>query len=319
MAIYKVRKRNGTIMTFDRLKIEAAVAKAIEAAGGDDYSHVSSITDHVIEIVEQNTSETIPGIESIQDAVEEVLIKEGHDSVAKAFILYRKKRAEVRDDSAVMVEVGKTMEEYLEKSDWRVNANANSGYSLGGLILNTSGKITANYWLSHIYPEEVGNAHRNADYHIHDLDMFCGYCAGWSLRQLLEEGFNGMPNRIESAPPKNLQAAINQMINFLGTLQNEWAGAQAFSSFDTYLSPFVHKHMEELRADIRGYKMEFESHEIEEKYIEEKTYGYVIQQMQNFVFGLNVPSRWGTQTPFTNITLDWSCPEDLQEKALHLG
>lgn len=218
-----------------------------------------------------------------------------------------------------MVEVGKTMEEYLDRSDWRVNANANSGYSLGGLILNTSGKVTANYWLSHMYPKEVGDAHRNGDYHIHDLDMFCGYCAGWSLRQLLEEGFNGMPNRIESAPPKNLQAAVNQMINFLGTLQNEWAGAQAFSSFDTYLSPFVHKHMEELRADIRAYDMEFESEEAEKKYIEEKTYYYVLQQMQNFVFGLNVPSRWGTQTPFTNITLDWSCPEDLHDKALHLG
>lgn len=211
------------------------------------------------------------------------------------------------------------MKEYLEKSDWRVNANANSGYSLGGLILNTSGKVTANYWLSHMYPKEVGDAHRNGEYHIHDLDMFCGYCAGWSLRQLLEEGFNGMPNRIESAPPKNLQAAVNQMINFLGTLQNEWAGAQAFSSFDTYLSPFVHKHMEELRADIRAYDMKFESEVAREKYIEEKTYYYVLQQMQNFVFGLNVPSRWGTQTPFTNITLDWSCPEDLADKALHLG
>lgn len=319
MAIYKVRKRNGTITTFDRLKIEAAIAKAIEAVGGSDYSHVSAITDRVIAKVEQDTTETIPSIELIQDAVEEMLIKEGHDTVAKAYILYRKKRSETRDDSGVMVAVGKTMEEYLEKSDWRVNANANSGYSLGGLILNTSGKITANYWLSHIYPEEVGNAHRNGDYHIHDLDMFCGYCAGWSLRQLLEEGFNGMPNRIESAPPKNLQAAVNQMINFLGTLQNEWAGAQAFSSFDTYLSPFVHKYMEEIRADIRTYDMKFESEEAEKKYIEEKTYYYVLQQMQNFVFGLNVPSRWGTQTPFTNITLDWSCPEDLRDKALHLG
>ena len=148
--------------------------------------------------------------------------------------------------------------------------------------------------------------------------MFCGYCAGWSLRQLLEEGFNGMPNRIESAPPKNLQAAVNQMINFLGTLQNEWAGAQAFSSFDTYLSPYVHKHMEEIRADIEKFSMKFENEEKKEQYIRQNTYHYVLQQMQNFVFGLNVPSRWGTQTPFTNITLDWSCPEDLREKALHL-
>ncbi len=185
--------------------------------------------------------------------------------------------------------------------------------------MNTSGKITANYWLSHIYPAEIGESHRNADYHIHDLDMFSGYCAGWSLRQLLEEGFNGMPNRIESAPPRNLQAAINQMINFLGTLQNEWAGAQAFSSFDTYLSPFVHKHSEEIRADIDRHAISFENDAAKEKYVEDKTYQYVVQQMQNFVFGLNVPSRWGTQTPFTNITLDWSCPEDLRDKALHLG
>ena len=211
------------------------------------------------------------------------------------------------------------MDEYLQKTDWRVNANANSGYSLGGLILNTSGKITANYWLSHIYPAEVGVAHRNGDYHIHDLDMFCGYCAGWSLRQLLEEGFNGMPNRIESAPPRNLQAAVNQMINFLGTLQNEWAGAQAFSSFDTYLSPFVHKYSEEIREDLELNHLQFPSEEAKAKYIDERTYSYVLQQMQNFVFGLNVPSRWGTQTPFTNITLDWTCPEDLTEKGLHLG
>lgn len=151
----------------------------------------------------------------IQDTVESVLIRHGYDALAKAYILYREQHRAIREERSVVVEVGNTMEEYLHRSDWRVNANANSGYSLGGLILNTAGKITANYWLSHIYPKEIGNAHRNGDYHIHDLDMFCGYCAGWSLRQLLEEGFNGMPNRIESAPPRNLQAAINQMINFL--------------------------------------------------------------------------------------------------------
>ena len=319
MAIYKIRKRNGTITTFNRLKIEAAIAKAIEAVGGADFSHVSEMTNQVILRVESQSKGNIPSIEMIQDAVEETIIKAGHDSVAKAYILYRQKRQEVRSDESVMIEVGKTMEEYLDKSDWRVNANANSGYSLGGLILNTSGKVTANYWLSHIYPKEVGEAHRNGDYHIHDLDMFCGYCAGWSLRQLLEEGFNGMPNRIESAPPRNLQAAVNQMINFLGNLQNEWAGAQAFSSFDTYLSPFVHKHMEEIRTDMVSYGVNFENDAVREKYIEDTTYHYVLQQMQNFVFGLNVPSRWGTQTPFTNITLDWSCPDDLRDKALHLG
>ena len=287
--------------------------------GGTDFSKVPSFVDQIIIQIEEKIGKGIPNIEFIQDIVEEFLIKDGHDSVAKAYIVYRAKRAEARSDEAIVVEVGKTMDEYLQKSDWRVNANANSGYSLGGLILNTSGKITANYWLSHIYPTEVGNTHRNGDYHIHDLDMFCGYCAGWSLRQLLEEGFNGMPNRIESAPPKNLQAAVNQMINFLGTLQNEWAGAQAFSSFDTYLSPFVHKYSEEVREDIETYKITFKTEAEKESYIEDKTYGYVLQQMQNFVFGLNVPSRWGTQTPFTNITLDWTCPEDLAEKGLHLG
>ncbi|MDD2693774.1 MAG: ribonucleoside triphosphate reductase [Candidatus Gracilibacteria bacterium] len=319
MAIYKIKKRNSTIVTFERIKIEFAIEKAIRAVGGSDFSTLPNMVDEVVDLTEFRHGDDIPTVEQIQDIIEEVLIKHEHDTVAKAYILYRAKRTEARDDTQIMLEVGKTLEEYLEKSDWRVNANANSGYSLGGLILNTSGKMTASYWLSHIYPKEVGNAHRNGDYHIHDLDMFCGYCAGWSLRQLLEEGFNGMPNRIESAPPKNLQAAVNQMINFLGTLQNEWAGAQAFSSFDTYLSPFVHKYSEEIREDIEKNQMSFPSEAMKEKYIEDKTYNYVLQQMQNFVFGLNVPSRWGTQTPFTNITLDWSCPEDLTDKALHLG
>lgn len=215
MVIYKVRKRNGAIVTFDRTKIEQSIQKAIEAVGGEDFSHVSALTDEVIKHVREEAGMDLPHVETIQDSIEENLIKHGHDRVAKVFILYREKRATSRANRSVVVEVGKTMDEYLNKSDWRVNANANSGYSLGGLLLNTSGKITANYWLSHIYPAEIGNAHRNADYHIHDLDMFSGYCAGWSLRQLLEEGFNGMPNRIESAPPRNLQAAVNQMINFL--------------------------------------------------------------------------------------------------------
>ncbi|MBP9779238.1 ribonucleoside triphosphate reductase [Candidatus Gracilibacteria bacterium] len=319
MAIYKIQKRNGTIVTFDRIRIEVAIEKAIASVGGTDFSEIKHMTDEIIGILESRFPIELPTVENIQDITEEILIKHTHDQVAKAYILYREKRNEARTDSSVMLHVKNTMNEYLDRSDWRVNANANSGYSLGGLILNTSGKVTANYWLSHIYPSEIGNAHRNGDYHIHDLDMFCGYCAGWSLRQLLEEGFNGMPNRIESAPPKNLQAAVNQMINFLGTLQNEWAGAQAFSSFDTYLSPFVHKYEQEILADIEKYHTTFETEELRDAYITDKTYNYVLQQMQNFVFGLNVPSRWGTQTPFTNITLDWSCPEDLADKALHLG
>lgn len=214
------------------------------------------------------------------------------------------------------IKVKEALEEYLSRSDWRVNANSNQGYSLGGMILNTSGKVTANYWLSHIYPEKAGQAHREGDFHIHDLDMFAGYCAGWSLRQLLEEGFNGVANKVDSTPPKNLNSAVGQMVNFLGTLQNEWAGAQAFSSFDTYLAPFVRKHSEGLREEMKELGMEGEAIE---KYIQEKTYKYVYDCVQVFVFNLNVPSRWGTQTPFTNITLDWDCPEDLREKRLLLG
>ncbi|MDD3645782.1 MAG: ribonucleoside triphosphate reductase [Candidatus Gracilibacteria bacterium] len=319
MPIYKVKKRNGAIVTFDKSKIEEAIKKAIKAVGGDDFSHVVSITNIAITLVESKIGNNIPTIEQLQDEVEEALIKEGHDKVAKAFILYRQKRAEGRSDQSVVIEVGQSMDEYLEKSDWRVNANANSGYSLGGMILNISGKVTANYWLSHVYPAEIGNLHRNADVHIHDLDMFCGYCAGWSLRALLEEGFNGSDNRIDSSPAKNLQAAVNQMINFLGTLQNEWAGAQAFSSFDTYLAPFVHKFKEELIEELEQVGATFVSEKDRENFIYDKTYKYVYQQMQNFIFGLNVPSRWGTQTPFTNITLDWTCPDDLKEKALFLG
>ncbi|MCT4617724.1 MAG: ribonucleoside triphosphate reductase [Candidatus Gracilibacteria bacterium] len=319
MAFFKVKKRNGAIATFDKARIEDAIKKAIEAAGGKDFTEVEKITDLAIELTEEKVGKNIPEIEDLQDGVEQALIKSGHDSVAKAYIIYRQKRAESRQDKNVVIEVGNTIDEYLDQSDWRVKANSNIGYSLGGLILNISGKVTANYWLSHVYTPEIGNLHRNGDYHIHDLDMLCGYCAGWSLRQLLEEGFNGVANKIESTPPNNLQSAVNQMINFLGTLQNEWAGAQAFSSFDTYLAPFVHKKREEIREELEEFGAKFDSNEAKEKYIYDKTYKYVLQQMQNFVFGMNTPSRWGTQTPFTNITLDWTCPDDLKDKALFMG
>lgn len=186
------------------------------------------------------------------------------------------------------VDVESSINEYLQQLDWRVNANANQGYSLGGMILNISGKMVANYWLDHVYPREVGEAHRNADIHIHDLDMLAGYCAGWSLRTLLNEGLNGVPGKVESAPPKHLSSAAGQIVNFLGTLQNEWAGAQAFSSFDTYMAPYVRKD-----------RLEYEQ---------------VLQTMQELIYNLNVPSRWGTQTPFTNLTFDWTCPEDLQQQ-----
>ena len=191
------------------------------------------------------------------------------------------------------IQPASVLEEYIQRTDWRVSANANQGYSLGGMILNAAGKLTANYWLDHIYPPLIGQAHRHADFHIHDLDMFSGYCAGWSLRQLLTEGFNGISNKIESGPPKHYRTALGQMVNFLGTLQNEWAGAQAFSSVDTYLAPYV-------RVD------KLSDEEVE-------------QGMQEFVFNLNVPSRWGTQTPFTNLTFDWVCPEDLRDTPALVG
>lgn len=319
MVIYKVKKRNGKIVTFDKIKIENAIKKAIESAKWKDFSLVESMGLEIIELLEKNINWGIPNIEQIQDTVEEVLIKHWHDNVAKNYILYRENRAKRRTDKNVVIEVSETMNEYLEKLDWRVNANANSGYSLWWMILNISWKVTANYWLSHIYPKEIWNLHRNWDYHIHDLDMFCWYCAGWSLRALLEEWFNLEESRVDSAPAKNLQAAVNQMINFLWTLQNEWAWAQAFSSFDTYLAPFVHKRKKEYEKELEELWVKFETEEKREKFLYKKIYKYVYQQMQNFVFGLNVPSRWWTQTPFTNITLDWTVPDDLKEKALFLG
>uniref|UniRef100_UPI00334103CC anaerobic ribonucleoside-triphosphate reductase n=1 Tax=Castellaniella defragrans TaxID=75697 RepID=UPI00334103CC len=191
------------------------------------------------------------------------------------------------------IDVAHSINEYLDQQDWRVNANANQGYSLGGLILNTSGKMIANYWLSHVYPEAIGRAHREADLHIHDLDMLSGYCAGWSLRTLLNEGLNGVPGKIESTPPRHMSSAVGQIVNFLGTLQNEWAGAQAFSSFDTYMAPFIRK--DAMRwEDVR-------------------------QCIQELIYNLNVPSRWGTQTPFTNLTFDWVCPEDLRDQVPLIG
>lgn len=217
----------------------------------------------------------------------------------------------------VTIDVQETMEEYLHQNDWRVNENANQGYSLWWLILQSSGKITANYWLKNKYTPEIWAAHKNGDYHIHDLGFFGWYCAWWSLRQLLEEWFNGVPNKVESFPPKNLQSAVNQMVNFLGTLQNEWAGAQAFSSFDTYLAPFVHKYEKEVEQNLEVAKSALTPEE-KTAYIEKETYKYVRQQIQNFIFWLNTPSRWWTQTPFTNITLDLVCPSDLKEKRLYL-
>lgn len=320
MAIMKIQKRNGAIVDFMPTEIVDAIYQAAKAVGGDDKAEAERVAVVVIKALDDQFPDAIPSVEEVQDIVEKSLIEMGHAKTAKAYILYRQKKTEMRSSHHVVVEVEKSMEEYLNKLDWRVNANSNQGYSLGGLILNVAGKVTANYWLSHIYPKAVGDAHRNGDYHIHDLDMFSGYCAGWSLRQLLEEGFNGIPDKIESAPPKNLSAALAQMVNFLGTLQNEWAGAQAFSSFDTYLAPFVHKYSAKIREEIETSGIyNFPSEEAKEQYIDEKTYKYVYDEIQAYVFNLNVPSRWGTQTPFTNITLDWKCPADLKNKSLKMG
>ncbi|MFA9262299.1 MAG: ribonucleoside triphosphate reductase [Undibacterium sp.] len=319
MPLYKIQKRNGAIVDFELKKIEQAIHKAIASVRSEEPEQAKTLAIDVANTAEERFGESIPSVEGVQDIVEETLIRYDYADVAKAYILYREKRREVREERNVVVQVEKTISEYLEKLDWRVNANSNQGYSLGGMILNTAGSVIANYWLSHIYPKAVGDAHRNGDYHIHDLDMFSGYCAGWSLRVLLEEGFNGVENKIESGPPKHLSSAVAQMVNFLGTLQNEWAGAQAFSSFDTYLAPFVKKYELELRSDLEGYGLVFESKESEERYLSEKVYDYVYQNVQSFVFNLNIPSRWGTQTPFTNITLDWDCPVDMREKRLRLG
>ena len=289
-----VIKRDGQQYPFDVSKIMVAILKAGEATAEFGQDEAWLLTRQVIKVLKHRFAFGVyPNIEQIQDVVEQVLISSNYYKTARAYIVYREQRGKMRGDKKTVIDAVASINEYLDRSDWRVNANANQGYSLGGLILNTAGKVVANYWLSHVYTPEIGEAHRNGDYHIHDLDMLSGYCAGWSLRVLLEEGFNGVPNKTESKPPKHLVSAFSQMINFLGTLQNEWAGAQAFSSVDTYLAPFVR--------------------------IEKLAYEEVKQAMQSFIFNLNVPSRWGTQTPFTNLTFDWNCPEDLKNRHPIIG
>lgn len=286
--------REGEKVPFDRQRIASAVSKAAEATRELNAIQSRKIVEMAVHFITKSrqTARSIT-VEEIQDIVEFTLMSAGHFKTARAYIVYRENRARSRAAGAVAVEVEQTINEYLQQSDWRVHANANQGYSLGGMILNVAGKLTANYWLHHIYSREVREAHLEGDIHIHDLDMFSGYCAGWSLRQLLEEGFNGVPGKVESAPPKHLETAVAQMVNFLGTLQNEWAGAQAFSSFDTLLAPLI-KH-------------------------DNLSYEQIKQCIQQFVFNLNVPSRWGTQTPFTNITLDWICPDDLKDTRPRIG
>ena len=291
--VESITKRDGTLAPFDENKIYNAILKAGTSTGEFDESDAWLLTAQVMKVINHKFTESLPSIEQIQDIVEQVLISANYFATAKAYILYRDKRNRMRSDHKVMVDVESSINEYLEKLDWRVNANANQGYSKGGLILNVSGKVTANYWLSHVYPAEVGEAHRNGDIHIHDLDMLAAYCAGWSLKNLLKEGFNGVKGKAEANPPKHLTSAVGQMVNFMGTLQNEWAGAQAFSSVDTYLAPYIKK--------------------------DNLTYDQVKQSIQELVYNLNVPSRWGSQTPFTNFTFDWVCPEDLRNQHPYIG
>ncbi|CUI30472.1 Anaerobic ribonucleoside-triphosphate reductase [Achromobacter xylosoxidans] len=292
MQLQHILKRDGRVVAFDRDKIAAAIAAAGRGTGELDADVAQALTGAVIEALAAEGN-VCPGVETIQNQVEETLVKAGYWRTARAYIVYREQHARLRALRHTLVDVESAMEEYLEQRDWRVNANANQGYSLGGLILNVAGKVTANYWLSNVFTPEAGQAHRDGDIHIHDLDMLSGYCAGWSLRQLLTEGFNGIPGKIEATPPRHMSAAIGQIVNFLGTLQNEWAGAQAFSSFDTYMAPFI-------RRDAM-------------------TYAEVKQSMQELIYNLNVPSRWGTQTPFTNLTFDWTCPADLKEQIPYVG
>ncbi len=285
-----LRKRDGRLAAFEVDKI----ARAIAAAGAATGEFEAAVAQALAEAVRLPLAHrTAVEVEQVQDGVERALMAAGYFDTARAYIVYRERHARLRRDRKAVVDVATSMNEYLSREDWRVRANANQGYSLGGLILNVSGKVTANYWLDEVYSPAIGTAHREGDLHIHDLDMLAGYCAGWSLRTLLNEGFNGIPGRVEAGPPKHLSSALGQMVNFLGTLQNEWAGAQAFSSFDTYLAPFV-------RKDRLGFDE-------------------VRQAIQEFIYNLNVPSRWGTQTPFTNLTFDWVCPEDLREQIPYIG
>ncbi|MFO7774646.1 MAG: ribonucleoside triphosphate reductase [Candidatus Hydrogenedentota bacterium] len=282
-----VRKRDGSEAVFDSSRIAAAIQKAGASTGEFGESETQLLTLQVLKVL-THASDSVPSIERIQNIIEQVLISANYFHTARAFIVYREQHKRLRQDRQTLVDVSLAVNEYLDRADWRVSANANQGYSLGGLILNSAGKIIANYWLDHVYPPEIGEAHREGAIHIHDLDMLSGYCAGWSLRTLLAEGLNGAPGQVEAGPPRHMSSAVGQIVNFLGTLQNEWAGAQAFSSFDTYIAPYV-------RNDNLGY-------------------AEVRQYIQELIYNLNVPSRWGTQTPFTNLTFDWVCPEDLREQ-----
>ena len=293
-AVRQIRKRDGRVVEFCKEKITKAIIKAAEAVGGHDQKTAEMLADKVMSVIEYKYDDMeIPSVEDIQDIVERVLIKTGHSKTAKAFILYRFKRAEMRADQAFVNKINGVIDGYIGKMDWRVKENSNAGYAISGLQAHISGAFIAEYTLRNIYPKEIGDAHREADFHIHDLSVgtFAGYCAGWSLKQILLEGFNGVAGKVAAKPSKHFNAALGQIVNFFGTLQNEWAGAQALSSFDTYLAPLVAN--------------------------DKLDYAHVKQAMQEFVFGINQTSRWGNQVPFTNLTFDWVVPEDMKnEKAI---
>jgi len=292
--MYQVQKRDGRVVEFDITKINNAIKSAFEAQGKNYHPDVIDfLALKVTSEFESKIKDGIITVEDIQDCVEKVLIQAGYADIAKAYILYRRQRTKLRDTKATIIDFKETMNKYLDSIDWRVKENSTVTYSVGGLILSNSGALTANYWLSEIYDEEIANAHRNVDIHLHDLSMLTGYCAGWSLKQLIKEGLGGVPGKITSSPASHLVSICNQMVNFLGIMQNEWAGAQAFSSFDTYLAPFV-------KVDNLEYKQ-------------------VKKCIESFIFGVNTPSRWGTQAPFTNITLDWTVPDDLAELPAIVG
>ena len=292
--MYKVIKRDGAIADFDIAKISAAITKAFEAQNKQYHpSVIDLISLKVTSDFEEKIKDDHIAVEDIQDSVEKVLSQAGYEDVAKAYILYRKQREKVRNTKSTILDYKALVDSYVKVSDWRVKENSTVTYSVGGLILSNSGAITANYWLSEVYDEEVANAHRSGDIHIHDLSMLTGYCAGWSLKQLIKEGLGGVPGKITSSPASHLATLCNQMVNFLGIMQNEWAGAQAFSSFDTYLAPFVK--------------------------IDNLSYREVKKCIESFIFGVNTPSRWGTQAPFSNITLDWTVPNDLAELPAIVG
>lgn len=292
--MFQVIKRDGQIAEFDLTKISDAVAKAFEATQKQyNKDMIDLLSLRVTSDFQDKIKNNQIDVESIQDSVENTLVQAGYGDVAKAYILYRKQREKIRNMKSTILDYKEIVDSYVKVEDWRVKENSTVTYSVGGLILSNSGAVTANYWLSEIYDQEIADAHRNADIHIHDLSMLTGYCAGWSLKQLLMEGLGGIPGKITSSPAKHLSVLCNQMVNFLGIMQNEWAGAQAFSSFDTYLAPFV-------KAD-------------------HLTYPEVKKCIETFVFGVNTPSRWGTQAPFSNITLDWTVPNDLAELPAIVG